>query len=63
MKQNQPSSNSITESLLKQLMECDKANAQRLPSIPSISSQPSKAAEFDQDAGGGYNPDGTFPQA
>ena len=23
---------------------------------------PPQAAEFDQDAGGGYNPDGTFPQ-
>jgi len=32
------------------------------PPSPSGPGHPPQPAELDQDAGGGYNPDGTFPQ-
>jgi hypothetical protein len=32
------------------------------PPTPSRPGHPPQPAELDQDAGGGYNPDGTFPQ-
>lgn len=31
-------------------------------SLPNPPGPPEQPAELDQDAGGGYNPDGTFPQ-
>jgi hypothetical protein len=45
----------------------DELLPRRLPSnieppSPSGPGHPPQPAELDQDAGGGYNPDGTFPQ-
>ncbi len=37
----------------------DELEAQRTKPLPEPQPQP---AELDQDAGGGYNPDGTYPQ-
>jgi len=57
----------LTKPLLKQLADRFKAKAKDLKNDlnqPSaVGSEPLKPAELDQDAGGGYNPDHTFPQA
>jgi hypothetical protein len=45
-------------------LRCPK-DAPQLPKAPSrgpVHPPQSEAAELDQDPGGGYNPDGTFPQ-
>jgi len=73
MKQNESISNPITQPLLRDLVARDQANrttplvssVQASLPTPSISMPTPtlpEAAEFDQDAGGGYNDDGTFPQ-
>ena len=51
---------SITQPLLKDLIEREKANAKVV--APKVESKPLEPASLYQDAGGGYNPDFTFPQ-
>jgi len=51
---------SITAPVLKDLIEREKLN--RKIENPSVSDSPSAPADLYQDAGGGYNPDFTFPQ-
>lgn len=63
MKQNERSKNPITQPLLKDLVEFHKANSKALSPAPSVGSQVLRPAELDQDSGGGYNADGTLPQA
>ncbi len=53
---------SLTKSLLKGLESNPKANAKPEPTKSLTNPQRGKTAELDQDAGGGYNADGTYPQ-
>jgi len=57
---------SITSSKLKEVVALHKANlAAIMPKpagVPVRARRPVKPAELDQDAGGGYNVNGTFPQ-
>jgi len=69
MKQNESISNPITQPLLRDLVARDQANRTTPLVSPVQASLPTPStptlpepAEFDQDAGGGYNDDGTFPQ-
>jgi hypothetical protein len=62
MKRNSSSKPSLTDSLLKELLESVKAESRRNHPEPSIGSEPLPAPDLYQDAGGGYNPDLTFPQ-
>jgi hypothetical protein len=61
MKQNDNSSNPITQPLLRDLMARDQAS-RMIPSVAPVQASLPEPAEFDQDAGGAYNDDGTFPQ-
>ncbi len=61
MKQNDNISNSITEPLLRDLIAQDRAS-RVTPVISSVDASLPEPAELDQDAGGGYNDDRTFPQ-
>jgi hypothetical protein len=61
-KQNTPQDGSITKPLLKELMDLHLSNSKAASIDLSVKSRPSQPAELDQDAGGGYNADGTFPQ-
>ena len=58
--------NSVTVGKLKDVMELHQANLQSTMPKPAGAPKlgPTKAgdAELDQDSGGGYNPDHTFPQ-
>ncbi len=58
--------NSVTAGKLKDVMELHQANLQFTMPKPAGAAKlgPTKAgdAELDQDSGGGYNPDHTFPQ-
>jgi hypothetical protein len=54
------------ESILQPIMDGLKGTTQ-LPTADEVAPprgplHPPQPAELDQDAGGGYNPDGTFPQ-
>jgi hypothetical protein len=40
----------------------DELNEQTKPKEPEPETAPEQPAELDQDSGGGYNPDGTYPQ-
>ncbi|MGH9622765.1 MAG: hypothetical protein ACRD6B_03480 [Bryobacteraceae bacterium] len=51
---------SVAKPLLKSLVDRKKTNSKI--EKPSIGSKPLKPAALYQDAGGGYNPDFTFPQ-
>jgi len=46
----------IVQPMIDEMKELQKPRETALPGAPE---QP---AELDQDAGGGYNPDGTYPQ-
>jgi len=48
--------------LLKELADREKANRQTIPQQPSVGSTQLEPPALYQDAGGGYNPDFTFPQ-
>ena len=56
----------VTKPLLKQLADQFRARAKDLKKDlnpkPTVESNPLEPAELDQDSGGGYNPDHTFPQ-
>jgi hypothetical protein len=62
MKTNQRHNGSITEPLLQDLVEAEKANSKIINSTPSVGSKPLPAPALYQDSGGGYNEDFTFPQ-
>jgi hypothetical protein len=49
---------SITKPIIDEL----KRKPPQPPQTPTVSERPLEPAELDQDAGGGYNPDGTDPQ-
>jgi len=51
----------IVQPMIDELRELQKPKESEVtpPAAPGDEPQP---AELDQDAGGGYNPDGTFPQ-
>jgi hypothetical protein len=58
--------NPITSDKLKDVIATYKSNLSTVmpkpAGPPALLPGPVEPAEFDQDAGGGYNPDGTFPQ-
>jgi hypothetical protein len=58
--------NPITTDKLKDVIALHQANlaaSMPKPAVPpTFSPVPSKAAELDQDPGGAYNPNGSFPQ-
>lgn len=62
MKTNQRQNASITEPLLEDLVEAEKANSKIINSSPSVGSKPLPSPALYQDSGGGYNEDFTFPQ-
>jgi hypothetical protein len=62
MKSNDRQNGSITEPLLKDLMDRDKANSKFNHPDPSVGSKPLPPPDLYQDSGGGYNEDFTFPQ-
>jgi hypothetical protein len=53
---------SITEPLLKELADREKANSKLIKNDPSVESKPLDSPDLYQDSGGGYNSDFTFPQ-
>ena len=59
MKSKNRQDTSVTAPLLKEVMECDKANKLK---NPTVESNPLQSADLYQDDGGGYNLDFTFPQ-
>jgi hypothetical protein len=52
----------VTKPLLKKLVDQHKANSKNPKQNPTVGSNRLKSAELDQDSGGGYNSDHTFPQ-
>jgi len=62
MKQNQNRrGQSVTKPLLKDLIERQKAESQKVPEV-SVGSEPLAPSDLFQDDGGGYNRNFTFPQ-
>jgi hypothetical protein len=53
---------SITEPLLKELVDREKASSKLTKNEPTVESKPLDPPDLYQDSGGGYNPDLTFPQ-
>jgi len=53
----------VTKPLLKKLTDQHKANIKNQKQNPKAGSDPLNPANLNQDSGGGYNPDGTFPQS
>jgi hypothetical protein len=63
MRQNQRrKETSVTAPLLKDLVARQKADSKRIVPDVKIGSNPLPAPDLYQDAGGGYNPNFTFPQ-
>jgi hypothetical protein len=62
MKSSNRSKGSLTEPLLKDLVDPAKANSKVLKNEPSVGAKPLDPPDLYQDAGGGYNPDFTDPQ-
>lgn len=68
MKSKQRGKAPVTKPLLKKLTDQHKANLKRQAGFknskqnPTITSNPLQPAECDQNSGGGYNPDNTYPQ-
>ncbi len=56
-----PESGGIVQPLIDELLPKPQPSDIEPPS-PSGPGHPPQPAELDQDAGGGYRPDGTFPQ-
>jgi len=52
----------VTKPLLKKLTDQHKNNFKNPKQNPTITSDPLQPAECDQNSGGGYNPDNTYPQ-
>lgn len=64
MKQNKSAKGgSITEPLLKKLLDRHKQESQQSKAEPTIGSKPLKPSDLYQGDGGGYNADLSFPQA
>ena len=53
---------SITEPLLKELVDREKADSKIIKNDPSVESKPLDPPDLYQDSGEGYNRDFTFPQ-
>jgi hypothetical protein len=59
----------VTKPLLKKLTDQHKANLKKQTTLknpkqnPTVASDRLQSAELDQNSGGAYNPDDTFPQA
>ena len=62
MKSNESKKPSLTKRLLKQIRDQHRLNSKDVKLNPTIESNTPKPAELDQDAGGAYNPDHTYPQ-
>jgi hypothetical protein len=62
MKSKDRNSGSLTEPLLKDLKDREKANSKPSNPDPSVGSKPLPPPDLYQDSGGGYNQDLTFPQ-
>jgi len=62
MKKNQKQEAAITGPLLKDLMATHKAERQAVMPAPQVEETEECPPDLYQDAGGGYNPDFTFPQ-
>lgn len=62
MKSSDRQKGSVTKPLLKELVDLEKANSNVVKQVPSVESVPLDPPDLYQDAGGGYNPDFTFPQ-
>jgi hypothetical protein len=62
MKSNDRQNGSVTEPLLKDLMDRGKANSKFNNPDPSVGSKPLPPPDLYQDSGGGYNQDFTIPQ-
>lgn len=62
MKANDRKKAPITNPLLKDLVERQKAYSKAVLEQPEVGSDPLPSADLYQDSGGGYNPDFTFPQ-
>jgi hypothetical protein len=52
----------VTKPLLKKLIDQHGTNSKVPKQNPKVGSKPLKPAELDQDSGGRYNRDQTFPQ-
>ncbi len=53
---------SVTQPLLKDLMDRQKTESKLAMEEVKVGSTPLPSPDLYQDAGGGYNPDFTFPQ-
>jgi hypothetical protein len=62
MKSSNRQKGSITEPLLKELVDREKADSKVINNDPSVESKPLDPPDLYQDPGGGYNRDFTFPQ-
>ena len=62
MKVNRLKKDSITASLLKDVVECDQANRKATCDNVSVGRKPLDPPALYEDAGEGYNPDYTHPQ-
>jgi hypothetical protein len=49
--------------MIDELQELQKPEESELTPPAAPGDEPLQPAELDQDAGGGFNPDGTFPQS
>ena len=63
MKSKPNSKESITGPMLKDLMDRQKIESKSKLKEVTVGSDPLPAPDLYQDAGSGYNPDFTFPQA
>ncbi len=53
----------VTKKIVKPIVDDLKKLHKARPCPPPVTEQlPAQPAELDQDGGGGYNPDGTYPQ-
>jgi hypothetical protein len=53
----------VTKPLIKKLTDQHKANSKNPKQNPTVAPDPLQPAELDQNSGGSYNRDDTFPQA
>ena len=59
--EQQPQSHGLVQPMIDELLQRPQP-ADIEPPDPSGPGHPPQPAELDQDPGGGYNPDGTYPQ-
>lgn len=62
MKSKDRKNGSVTEPLLKDLKDREKADSKVSNPDPSVGSKPLPPPDLYQDSGGGYNQDFAFPQ-